>query len=478
MPVPNWRFHGIFTKHYYTIYTMCRTVAVGLIAFLTFWWIACTDTEPPSVAITSPENGARISDTTLIVVEVQENKKVYYVEIYIDGTLADRCYTEPYTFLWAPDSLEHWSVHEICAAAVDVAENSAESEPITVTVVHPGLLKWQLELQDITACPAIGDDGTIYVVTGETLYDYSYLHAINPDGTYKWHCQLYSEGSIPVIGPEGTIYVSARAPNLQPYLAAISPTGGPLWEIEVAIYGGPAIGIDGAIYTGQQDGLHVYGPDGTLRWSYALPARAYSPAIASGGTVYIGCYDGYVYALNPDATLKWSYPLELQTSIAIGGDGSIYCGAHDYLYALRQDGTLKWQYYTEYGTMDPVIGFGDLVYTSAQGGGGRVHIALDANGVLVWYGSQVSFNGAVAVAEDSTVYCVSDELYALSTNHEIKWVCDDVNDAIHPLTVSKDGTIYVVSDHRLYAVSGSAPLANTPWPKVRHDIANSGRKGY
>ena len=474
-------FHNFFTRHHYNRHTMCRIIVMCMIALSIILWVGCTDTEPPSVEIISPEHGTRVGDTTSIIVEVEDNKNVYYVDIYIDDSVADRCYSDPFTYLWATDSLEHLSDHEIYAEVVDLSLNSAVSDAVTVTVVHPGTLKWKLDLEGITACPAIGDDGTIYVATTATFYDYSYLHAINPDGTYKWHCQLYSEGSVSVIGPDGTIYVSATAPNSIPYLAAISSNGAPIWDISVAIFGGPALGPDGAIYSGQQNGLYVYNTDGTLRWSYALPSRAFSPAIAADGTIYIGCYDGYVYALNPDTTLKWRYPVELQTSIAIGADGSIYCGTHGHLYALNSDGTLKWQYYTEYRIMDPVIGFGELVYTCAPSSGGFVYIALNANGKLVWSGSSISSvnpDCAVAVAADSTIYCASDALYALTTDHEIKWFCDDVNGASLPLTVSNDGTVYVVSDQRLYAVSGAAPLANTPWPKVRHDTGNTGRMGY
>jgi outer membrane protein assembly factor BamB len=372
------------------------------------------------------------------------------------------------------------SSHAISAEAFDLARNSAESDAITVTVVHPGRLMWQLEMELITSCPAIGNDGTIYVVTGATLYDYCYLHAINPDGTYKWHRQLGSEGTVPVIGPDGTIYVSARCPNSIPYLAAINPNGSFKWELGIGISGSPAIGNDGSIYTGQYDGLKVYNPDGTLRWHYTLPAWAFSPAIAVDGTIYVGCQDGYLYALNPDATLKWQYPAEVSTAIAIGVGGSVHFGTGDYLYALNSDGTLRWRYHTQYRTGDPVIGFEGFTYSCAPGNGGYIHIVLDPTGTLIWSGppgSYVNPDYAVAVAADSTIYFVSDTLYALTLAHDIKWYCSDVSDATLPLTISDDGTIYIVSSQRLYAVSGAAPLADTPWPKVRHDARNTGRQG-
>jgi len=56
-----------------------------------------------------------------------------------------------------------------------------------------------------------------------------------------------------------------------------------------------------------------------------------SPAIGADGTIYSGCDNGKVYALNPDGSLKWSYQTEgkVSSSPAIGADGIIYIGSWD-----------------------------------------------------------------------------------------------------------------------------------------------------
>ncbi|MEN3041771.1 MAG: PQQ-binding-like beta-propeller repeat protein, partial [Fervidobacterium sp.] len=60
----------------------------------------------------------------------------------------------------------------------------------------------------IGSSPAIGSDGTIYVGSSDYYFsEYSYLHAINPDGTLKWKYQTGGLiSSSPAIGSDGTIY--------------------------------------------------------------------------------------------------------------------------------------------------------------------------------------------------------------------------------------------------------------------------------
>ena len=43
-----------------------------------------------------------------------------------------------------------------------------------------------------------------------------------------------------------------------------------------------------------------------------------------------------------------------------------------------------------------------------------------------------------------------------------------------------DGTVYFVSSEdgaaNIYALVGNSPLADTPWPKFRRDLPNTGRE--
>src|SRR6185369_9503578 len=78
----------------------------------------------------------------------------------------------------------------------------------------------------------------------------------------------------------------------------------------------PTIGPDGTVYIGVEVGLSTSAvnsgklfavkPDGSLKWTFNAPDWIDSaPAIARDGTIYVGCWDGNLYALKPDGTKLW-----------------------------------------------------------------------------------------------------------------------------------------------------------------------------
>jgi thermitase len=58
------------------------------------------DTTPPTVAITSPGNGAKVSGVVPIAVSAKDNVSVSQISAYIDGTLKGSATTSPYTYSW------------------------------------------------------------------------------------------------------------------------------------------------------------------------------------------------------------------------------------------------------------------------------------------------------------------------------------------------------------------------------------------
>jgi PKD repeat protein len=105
----------------------------------------------------------------------------------------------------------------------------------------------------------------------------------------------------------------------------------------------------GTVSSGQSD---YKGPEtNTNYWTYTTGGNINyaTPVIGADGAIYIGSYDGKLYALNSDGTLKWAYTTGgyIYGSPVIGADGAIYIGSYDgKLYALNSDGTLKWAYTT------------------------------------------------------------------------------------------------------------------------------------
>lgn len=76
---------------------------------------------------------------------------------------------------------------------------------------------------------------------------------------------------------------------------------------------------------------------GKLRWRYPTEAFVYSSPAVVNGVVYVGSYDGYVYALNAsNGTLLWRYLTGNGVySSPVVVNGVVYVGSlDDYVYAL------------------------------------------------------------------------------------------------------------------------------------------------
>jgi outer membrane protein assembly factor BamB len=76
----------------------------------------------------------------------------------------------------------------------------------------------------------------------------------------------------------------------------------------------------------------------TEKWTFTDPPTATvqsSPAIGPDGTIYVGSNDGHLYAVDPDTgTERWRFPSsgnvgDIRSSPAIAADGTIYVGSGD-----------------------------------------------------------------------------------------------------------------------------------------------------
>ena len=197
---------------------------------------------------------------------------------------------------------------------------------------------------------AIGDDGTIYVGSGD-----SGLYAISPAGEIIW--KVLTGGQVdtsPAIGDDGTVVFGSS----DSYVYAVSLDGLVKWTFMTGgeVNGSPGIGPDGTIYIASDNGLlYAINPQGHVQWMYPIDYSSSSrhqnsPAIGSDGTVYIGSRRGRFYAISPEGDLEWEYETGGYriSSPAIGADGTIYAKAKrfpedDFVFALTGYGQLLWQ---------------------------------------------------------------------------------------------------------------------------------------
>lgn len=221
-----------------------------------------------------------------------------------------------------------------------------------------GTQKWAYTTQgQVRSAPSIADDGTIYFGSND-----AFIYALNPDGTLKWSFETGARVEPhPIFDADGTIYAGSTDGNFY----ALNPDGSVKWTFATAdanaITGSASIGVDGNIYFGTKEGANGTGsiiyavtPQGTEAWKIVLDPEndeissrvLSSPSVGMDGTIYIGGFNGVMYALNPDGTTKFTYEVDndptnkwdqaMWTSGALTDDGILYFG--DYtgdFYALQ-----------------------------------------------------------------------------------------------------------------------------------------------
>jgi outer membrane protein assembly factor BamB len=283
--------------------------------------------------------------------------------------------------------------------------------------------------------------------------------------------------------------------------------GGWPFQADGIVFGGPAIGPNGEIVFGTEvkiddatgDGsVYSLNPDGSQHWKFELGSDYFDSAatIADDGTVYIGCWDGKLYAINgDDGSLLWSYmDPEIQSdnalivaSPAVGPDGTIYFASYaGYLYALYPDGQQKWRYEpaigfsNEVSDLSPINGSpvlnhsGDTVYFGNDNG--TMYAVDTATGTRNWFYLVPDFlanNGvtsAAAIGLDGSIYFCSENgfIYALNSTGSFTWKFASTDSMRSSPVIDKEGNVYCTSrDGYLYAID---PLGDELWEAFVGDV--------
>ena len=357
----------------------------------------------------------------------------------------------------------------------------------------------------------LASDGTAFIGSGDNK-----VYALNTDGTLKWE---YETGdwvdTVPALSPdESAVYVGSWDNKLY---AINAVTGALSWSYETGNYllASPAVGADGVIYFGSNDNFfYALSPDGTLKWEYFLESDDTvlihsSAAIGEDGTIYFGAHDGKLYALNPDGSFLWSYQVaaglngenSIISSPALDEDGNIYFGAGSgAFYSLDSSGQLRWTYRLLEESEDdepldssPVVGpLGNIYFATREG----YLVSLDNEGVELWSmdvgdvflsAPLVDSEGNVYIpsyfglAEDSETGESQDVsgITAFDSSGTELWDYSLTYGYIDSSpTMDANGILYIgASDGSVVALNTGTTnsLADGAWPKLRNDLAGTGR---
>jgi len=89
------------------------------------------DTTPPSITISSPTDGSKVSVNLPVYVNASDNTKVVRVELYADGVLVTSSSSAPFTTKWNTKKIVA-GAHNLQCRAYDAAGNSATSQVVNV----------------------------------------------------------------------------------------------------------------------------------------------------------------------------------------------------------------------------------------------------------------------------------------------------------------------------------------------------------
>jgi len=124
-----------------------------------------------------------------------------------------------------------------------------------------------------------------------------------------------------------------------------------------------------------------------MKWVFEeVNAPITSSPTVSEGTVYVGCWDGNLYALDADdGKLKWQYQTGwgIGTTPVVKNDVVFFGSMDNNLYALdAEDGELLWVFSTQAGIHSSPVVYGDYVFFGSDDG--RFYAVNISTGDAAW----------------------------------------------------------------------------------------------
>lgn len=352
---------------------------------------------------------------------------------------------------------------------VPIIELPIDLPPILVTKEPAVLpLRWHLDGFEMTGDPIVSPDGTLYIEQSDKYTFEDGLAAISPAGERKWFWDADDSANYnPLtktagVGPDGTVYAGYMDLTM-----AFLPNKSVKWAIDAPMSSKPAFAADGTIYMGSGGALLALNKNsGAIKWKFLLPAgeaASFAPAVASEGSIYFVSSLGNLYKLSSKGVLQWSKALTANASIkgksntlVINKDGLILVPASDgNLYGFTADGVLKW-ILTISGAeqVSAAVDKDGIIYALSNSG---KLIALKPNGLQLWMKDlKLSYVNPIRIGPDGNLWLTtgSRQVRAYDKNGSAIWKYDipDGYGFDYSPVFGKDGTVYVLSSNKLYAL--------------------------
>jgi len=241
------------------------------------------------------------------------------------------------------------------------------------------------------------------------------------------------------------------------------------------------IGADGTIYySNSNDLLYAVGSDGVKRWELEINAR--SLVMGENGVIY-AVDDTTLYAIHSSGKIKWECKIAnsrygFGPYIMIGADGSIYLYHGYHFYKVTPNGEIQWKVlFNISSTVAPVLAKDGNIYTVSNSGSTTMIYRInsetgESNKIYTYYPDSAFDISAedFKVGEDGTfyitnnyvnnpaTYTINSELLAISQNGEKKWILSLNAGQVGGLAISKDGTIYVNTWNKLFAITSDGKI--------------------
>jgi outer membrane protein assembly factor BamB len=314
---------------------------------------------------------------------------------------------------------------------------------------------WHFEtLGDIWASPEVLPNGNIVVGNWQEK-----LYCITPAGDQVWQYGVFGDVNFKAVYDPGSDRIIVGDSASQVY--GVTTSGGLAWQTAV---GGPVGGEPtvhgGKVYVGTYSGsIVVLNPsNGSIHWQANVCNNLSSnPAVAQDETVYVGCQDSKLYAVN-NGTVQWTKETgkEIWGSPSVGPTGTVYFGSNDgWLYAQNADGSDAWT--TEIGGAiwgTPAIGLDGNIYVGSTS---KYVTKLDAiTGEIIWETKTQGLTySSPRQGSDGTVYIGTSggQIWALDDETgNVKWN-NVIGDTIHGSVLIHNEVLYAGSvDRNVYAL--------------------------